>query len=67
MRALDTLSLEFEPLGLKVSWIKTKFQRIIVLFKRKRFKAHHQMHKEDYHLLKSFYETTTTPKVAPGA
>ena len=30
--ALDTLSMESEPLGLKVSWIKTKILKFIAFF-----------------------------------
>ena len=30
--ALDTLSIESKSLGLKVSWIKTKIQRIVAFF-----------------------------------
>ena len=32
MAALDTLSMESEPLGLKVSWIKTKIQKFVGFF-----------------------------------
>ena len=30
--ALDTLNTESEPLALKVSWIKTKFQKFVGFF-----------------------------------
>ena len=32
MAALDTLSIESRPLGLKVSWIKTKIQKLVAFF-----------------------------------
>ena len=32
MRALDTLSTESEPLGLKISWIKPKIQKFVAFF-----------------------------------
>ena len=32
MHAQETLSIEYEPLGLKVSWIKPKSQKFVVIF-----------------------------------
>ena len=32
MHALDTLNTESGPIGLKVSWIKTKIQKVIAFF-----------------------------------
>ena len=43
MHALDTLIMESEPLGLKVSWIKTKIQKFIAFFEENIDLPHHQL------------------------
>ena len=35
MHALDTLSTEFEPFGLKISWTKTRIQKLVAFFDNK--------------------------------